>query len=340
MSSHRKEDKSTSTTTGSNRHIKKARIVVHLPIQEDVSVTFHKSLEVCLDCSYCQRTERNVAFHGKSRTLFNGKCLSTLTSPKRHAHNNDDGYHPPYPGRLVKVSVSKRYNTAEKGKDQHEEPGSRKNKTKKSPTRGKQLDEGGPRDRYSNAEDNEGPETTTKYDKEGVQAVYLLEYEAEPFKDAKYPEHNVWTGQPTWARIGFSLTCPRCEAVTTTSTKTNTTLPNAVGCTSCGYLFYVQKEEMPKLEMDIHQAEETCPEPASQGGPFCSVFPASSTNTSVERINPVQDPSSPTTQSVPLSDIVRHRHHWRQHTSSSFSDKKRGLDPFASIYNRCFLCCS
>ena len=50
--------------------------------------------------------------------------------------------------------------------------------------------------------------------------VSTVEYQYEPFVDAKYPQ-RVPTGGSSWARIGFTLLCPDCGKVTTTSHQSN-----------------------------------------------------------------------------------------------------------------------
>ncbi len=67
---------------------------------------------------------------------------------------------------------------------------------------------------------------------------YEIEYQYEPFIDAKYPDKLPYYGPsegiPTWARVHFTMTCPRCQAQVTDSTQTNLVRPHTETC-DCGY---------------------------------------------------------------------------------------------------------
>lgn len=45
-----------------------------------------------------------------------------------------------------------------------------------------------------------------------VECSFLLTYEYSPVAERKYPQH-VSSSLPTWARVHFKATCPRCQAV-------------------------------------------------------------------------------------------------------------------------------
>lgn len=78
-------------------------------------------------------------------------------------------------------------------------------------------------------------------------AVHRLEYDVSPFDDAKYgPEARPWTGYPTWARVTFSLDCPKCGSAHLTSTQNNLMRPVSFLC-ECGYSFFTERREQPRL---------------------------------------------------------------------------------------------
>jgi hypothetical protein len=86
-------------------------------------------------------------------------------------------------------------------------------------------------------------------DEDGRFAVeYDVEYQYEPFVDAKYPDQLPYYGPsdgvPTWARVYFTLTCPRCQAITTNSTQSNMVRPHTETC-KCGYDLY--RDEVPPI---------------------------------------------------------------------------------------------
>jgi hypothetical protein len=75
-------------------------------------------------------------------------------------------------------------------------------------------------------------------------AEYEVEYQYEPFVDAKYPDRLPYYGPsegvPSWARINFTLTCPRCRAVVPRSTQSNLVRPYTATC-GCGYALYTDE---------------------------------------------------------------------------------------------------
>ncbi len=81
---------------------------------------------------------------------------------------------------------------------------------------------------------------------EGRQARYLLEYDVAPFVDAKYGALAPWTGHPTWARVGWTATCPSCGARNEASTQNNIVRPFENRC-GCGHVFFIERREMPSL---------------------------------------------------------------------------------------------
>jgi hypothetical protein len=68
-------------------------VIVQLDLlDKDVEISFSDSLCVSLDCDFCQRTDRTVAF---------GRHMVTSCHPGGSASKDQVGVHPPYPGRLV-----------------------------------------------------------------------------------------------------------------------------------------------------------------------------------------------------------------------------------------------
>jgi hypothetical protein len=75
-----------------------------------------------------------------------------------------------------------------------------------------------------------------------ITGSYCLEYEFEPFVDAKYPGRSV-SPRPTWARISFAITCP-CGQTSERSTQTNIVRPWTVRC-QCGQTLFVEDQPVP-----------------------------------------------------------------------------------------------
>ena len=79
-------------------------------------------------------------------------------------------------------------------------------------------------------------------DSDIITGSYHIEYEFEPFVDAKYPHRNI-SPTPTWSRIGFTITCP-CGYVFKNSTQCNIVRPRAVTC-QCGRTLMAEEETIP-----------------------------------------------------------------------------------------------
>jgi len=81
-------------------------------------------------------------------------------------------------------------------------------------------------------------------------AVYLFQYEYTPFRDTKYPDERRYQtmerGAPTWARVSFEVTCPRCGKCSQESTQNNNVRPRRCLC-MCGNLLFNETVEMPQL---------------------------------------------------------------------------------------------
>ncbi len=81
----------------------------------------------------------------------------------------------------------------------------------------------------------------------GVGSVsYRLEYWFEPFEDAKYKGIRKVGPAPTWARVGFTVVCPRCGESQRCSTQNNIVRPCHTDC-RCGTRLYTEVEELPVL---------------------------------------------------------------------------------------------
>ena len=180
--------------------MRKAEVILVLPLAPNVDVSLGHELAVSLDCSYCARTDRTIVF---SLGAASARCCPGSAT-------RTDEAHPPYPGRLVDLNV-------------------------------RRGDDG----------------TTT--------ATYCLEYEVSPFEDAKYgPDLRPWRGHPTWGRVRFTLTCPKCEGLVSTSTQSNIARPWTHTC-GCGYQCYVERREMPLLRWLDLETGEWCQVPERFG---------------------------------------------------------------------------
>lgn len=76
-------------------------------------------------------------------------------------------------------------------------------------------------------------------------ASYKLEYETAPFDDVKYgTKARPWSGNPTWARVSFTVRCAACGEICNTSTQNNLVRPREQGC-KCGAALFVETRELP-----------------------------------------------------------------------------------------------
>jgi hypothetical protein len=77
-------------------------------------------------------------------------------------------------------------------------------------------------------------------DTDVITAQYHLNYEFEPFEDAKYPDRTV-SPQPACGRIHMQVHCP-CGRVRETFTQTNLVRPRKVRC-ECGRLLLAEDDQ-------------------------------------------------------------------------------------------------
>lgn len=83
-------------------------------------------------------------------------------------------------------------------------------------------------------------------------ASWRIAYRYESFQDAKYPGDRQPTGEPTWGRMHFTLTCPGCGASRKGGAQNNIVRPWTWRC-DCGQPFYTERDEVPELSWG-----ETC----------------------------------------------------------------------------------
>jgi len=71
---------------------------------------------------------------------------------------------------------------------------------------------------------------------------FLIEYEYEPFVDAKYgkPSNPI----PSWGRSSVDVMCPKCYVWTEGFTQSNLVRPRSTSC-PCGQLLFTETEERP-----------------------------------------------------------------------------------------------
>lgn len=80
----------------------------------------------------------------------------------------------------------------------------------------------------------------------GPSVAYRLEYQYEPFEDENYPGIRSPQPYPGWARVSFTVTCPRCGASEDLSVQNNSGLPWTARC-GCGQSLYTLRKEQPRL---------------------------------------------------------------------------------------------
>jgi hypothetical protein len=74
-----------------------------------------------------------------------------------------------------------------------------------------------------------------------ITARYCLNYDFQPFTDAKYPERQV-SPHPTWGRIHFTIRCT-CDRSVEGSTQSNLVRPRRVRC-QCGQILLSEYEQV------------------------------------------------------------------------------------------------
>jgi hypothetical protein len=79
-----------------------------------------------------------------------------------------------------------------------------------------------------------------------IELEYLIEYSYTEFFDIKNKKQS--NKLVSWARVGFELICPRCNAVNRQSTQNNIVRPFTVTC-ACSFVFYTEKTGLPIIEI-------------------------------------------------------------------------------------------
>lgn len=77
--------------------MRKAEIILNLDIKDEVKISPSSSLEVSLDCSYCERTDRTIIFK-----QGNARCC-----PGSESKRVPD--HPPYPGQITNIQLNQTF---------------------------------------------------------------------------------------------------------------------------------------------------------------------------------------------------------------------------------------
>jgi hypothetical protein len=82
-----------------------------------------------------------------------------------------------------------------------------------------------------------------------TEVVYTVEYEFFPFEDSreKWRHDPIAHAMPSWGRVHFDLTCPRCGRVSKRSTQTNIVRPWTAYC-ECDWPLYTETHELPLFE--------------------------------------------------------------------------------------------
>ncbi|MEW8194560.1 MAG: hypothetical protein AB2793_12690 [Candidatus Thiodiazotropha sp.] len=79
--------------------------------------------------------------------------------------------------------------------------------------------------------------------KKEIECYFKLKYEYTEVKDKKYPD-RVSSSLPTWGRVNFTVSCPKCRNTAKYSMQNNIVRPWTNIC-KCGYKLYTEKDEYP-----------------------------------------------------------------------------------------------
>jgi len=86
--------------------------------------------------------------------------------------------------------------------------------------------------------------------REKVEIIYHVEYDFEEFYDDKEESVNKHSHPlPDWARIHFTITCPRCGHTQKRTTQSNLGRPYQARCDECLLKLYHEKVELPIIEL-------------------------------------------------------------------------------------------
>lgn len=81
------------------------------------------------------------------------------------------------------------------------------------------------------------------FQRDEIECLIPLAYEYSPVKDGKYP-NRVSNPIPTWGRVGFNVSCPKCNQSSEHSIQNNTVRPWKCVC-RCGYVLYEEQQPYP-----------------------------------------------------------------------------------------------
>jgi len=80
-----------------------------------------------------------------------------------------------------------------------------------------------------------------------IECSFRLSYEYSPVKDSKYPNCTS-SAIPTWGRVHFKVTCPKCHKTSKRSIQNNMVRPWSCVC-KCGYELYKEKVPYPTFSL-------------------------------------------------------------------------------------------
>jgi hypothetical protein len=86
--------------------------------------------------------------------------------------------------------------------------------------------------------------------KREFECIFKLEYAYTEINDKKYPNRRS-SKIPTWGRVHFSVTCPKCRKVSKQSIQNNVVRPWTCKC-KCGYELYTEKTAFPVFKEQQH----------------------------------------------------------------------------------------
>jgi hypothetical protein len=78
-----------------------------------------------------------------------------------------------------------------------------------------------------------------------IACSYRLVYDYVPVTDQKYPE-RASSPVPTWGRLHFKATCPKCGSSSQQALQNNIVLPRTSVC-ECGHNLYTEKTAFPSF---------------------------------------------------------------------------------------------
>ena len=86
--------------------------------------------------------------------------------------------------------------------------------------------------------------------KREFECIFKISYAYTEVKDEKYPDRQS-SKIPTWGRVYFNVTCPKCGEVSKQSTQNNIVRPWTCTC-KCGYELYTEETAFPVFKEEQH----------------------------------------------------------------------------------------